>query len=369
MRGTYVAEAWMYFCDRLEFAVSYSIVQQFTPDVKPGGCDYSWYILRAVIVMFGVVAWHSNIFARSNSTLIMILQLVLAECFAYLLPIMDANAEDGIILLAHVTLYITLLSAILSRVCAIAQVVPGCADFLHGISPYTILYAVGACLPRLEDAGHLHTSLLVFMCYSAARLNARRNSATALGAGESPTSTAWYLVHFLDYIADRIVMLAFNNTCVNLFGTNTLSFCAAYVAALLALSQSWAVNWPILQTYKTLAAMTLAQQIFGIITIDNNVKFILFAALVLAPGVVCGELTWYGQVAVIGFCISVMDRVDHLIHATASGWAEKAFVSITLIVMLGQLTPVAHVNAAARASNDSKQKFHAAKIGLPIARG
>ena len=357
MLGKYINQAWFYFCDRLEFAVAFSIVQQFTVSKA----DSTWYVIRLLVVVFGVVALHANIFTQSNTTIVLILQLILAECFALTMPIMDANAEDDVVLLAHVAFYITLISTILSLVCAVAQAVPSCADFLHGISPYTILYAVGVCLPRLEQSRQLHTSIFVCVCYSAGRLDARSRYQNSTVANVTPNTAMWYLIHFLDYISDRIIMVGFRAQCIHLFGTYTLSICAAYVAVLILLSQTWAQQMPILQTYKTLAAMTLAQQAFVMMSVVPNIRFIVFAAAVLAPGIVCGDLTWYGQVAVIGFCISVMDMVDTLSTSVAPGFGDKIFVSMFLILIIGHLTPIPKY--AARPV--TKESFKTATIGLP----
>ena len=196
------------------------------------------------------------------------------------------------------------------------------------------------------------------LCYSVARLHARE--AYDAHATNTTNSVIWYLTHFLDYIADRVIMVAFNSLVSMIFGTYTLSICAVYVAVLVTLSQKWVGAQPTLQVYKTLAAMRLAQQLYVMLPVGGGIKFILFAAAVLAPDILCGELAWYGQVAVIGFCLSVMDAVDSIAHSVGAG--ETVFVSTLLIIIIGHLSPVPQYTTKKPATSET---FRNAAIGLP----
>jgi hypothetical protein len=125
-----------------------------------------------------------------------------------------------------------------------------------------------------------------------------------------------------------------------------------------------AARLPMVQTYKTLAAMTLAQQVYNMISMDNHFKIIIFATLILAPGILCGELTWYAQVAVVGFCIAIMKEFDAFALEAGSCWGEKALVAFAVVIGMGHLTQITRFSGPP-GQPLNHEAFKAATIGLP----
>jgi hypothetical protein len=230
MNTDYLKQAWCYLCNRLEFAVALSIVRQLVSKELDNGLYLSYSMMIGFLC---TAALGTNVYKRSNTTIVLILQLLLADACAKALPIMDDATDDDIILIAHIAFYITMISIVLSLLCSIGRLVPSYSFFLHGISPYTILYAVGVCLPRLEQANQLRTSVLVMTCYSMTRIQQRCH------AGQCSYSATWYIGSFLDYISDRVIMTGFFAGFTLMFGTYTLSLCATYAAVLILLSENW----------------------------------------------------------------------------------------------------------------------------------
>ena len=295
---------------------------------------------------------HSGIYSGAGFTLVA--QLYIANAITQTLPISD-DSQSGPVLLARIALYVCLVSVLTGLVYTAAERYKQLHAFVGGLSPYAILYTAGKCIGRLDKPSDALLAQIVSVMYSFARLWYR--TGTPPDASDGVFARVWVN---LDFLADRLLVLAFGLYVQASGGNSALPLCVMYILGLVLLVK-WKEN-PLCKSLINLLNVMLAQKMNTTMTY-RNVSFVIFATGALLCRLFQLPMYWLTQLAWIGLCLSVVQYIESFIAAEASNVSTSISIYCFVFVGLAVLYPRRPVSQSAA---DHVLTHATAPAGVPV---
>ena len=298
----------------------------------------------------------SGIYLGAGFTLVA--QLYIANAITQTLPISD-DSQSGPILLARIALYVCLVSVLTGLIYTTAERYKQLHAFVGGLSPYAILYTAGKCIGRLDKPSDALLAQIVSVMYSFARLWYR--TGTPPDASDGVFARVWVN---LDFLADRLLVLAFGRYVQASGGNSALPLCVMYILGLVLLDR-FLVRWkenPLCKSLINLLNVMLAQKMNTTMTY-RNVSFVIFATGALLCRLFQLPMYWLTQLAWIGLCLSVVQYIESFIAAEASNVSTSISIYCFVFVGLAVLYPR---RPASQSAADHVLTHATAPAGVPV---